>query len=185
MSRTLITLTLLWLTACAMPILRYQEPTQGPRARVRFVTDSTDAAILRVYDDSNCTLNETEWMRLGNRHYLKTNPKTLGLPLWHYNESAATEVYVEAGKPLNAMFFGAERALAVVFSCATPFSFSFSENTDYEVSFRWSRKQCFVTISQFVHNGDSWFLSEVAKFDNQVDTSNSGCLAEFKKWRFF
>ena len=48
---------LLSLMGCAS--LSYQEPQQGSRARVRFVTTSTAPTVLRAYDDAGCTTNET------------------------------------------------------------------------------------------------------------------------------
>lgn len=173
----------LCLTGCAS--LSYQEPTQGSRARVRFVTTSSSPTVLRAYDDINCTQNEIEWMRLRVGYLLNSNPKTLGMPLWSYHENAAKEVYVDASKQMNGMFFGSERVGMTIYSCGAPFSFTFSENTDYEVKYQWSPNQCSATISQFVPKGADWDLKEVEKFDNRVNDSNRGCLAQFKKPRLY
>ena len=191
MKNIILVFTLLWLVGCAT--LRYQEPTQGPRARVRFVSTSSSPTVLRVYDDVNCTQNETEWMRLRVGALLTSTPKRLDMPLWSYHENSAKEVYVAADKQIYGMFFGSEDRMVTmgtttfktIYSCGTPFSFTFSANTDYEVKFQWSPYQCLVTISQIVRNGSDWSLKEVGRFDNQVNDSNRGCLTQFKKMRLF
>ena len=201
------------LTGCAS--LLYTEPMAGPRARVRFVTETEGVTVLRVYDDTQCTTNETEWMRL--RHgillrYILSTPKVLGMPLWKYHKNAAKEVFVEANKLLNGLFTGSEtvwvlgnsegstqsdsfftrtewRRSGILegtdYHCATPFSFRFSESEDYEVTFRWDRGNCSVVISQFAVNNAGPSLLEVARFDNRVSESNNGCLAAFRKSRLY
>jgi len=111
--------------------------------------------------------------------------KTLGIPLWNYNENAAKEVFVQANKPINGMFFGEERDILVVHLCAVPFFYSFAENDDYEVMFRWDRKHCRVTVSRFVRDNDSWSLLEVARFDNRTNETNRGCLTQFHRARLY
>jgi len=164
--------------------LKYQEPLEGPRARVRFVTTTDDIAILRTYDDVNCERNESEWMRLRDGPLWVGKPKTLGIPLWSYNENAAKEVFVQASKQINGMFFGGEDDVLVVHLCAVPFFYSFAENSDYEVMFKWDRKQCMVVISKIVGDKYNWSLLEVARFDNRIKEANRGCLTQFYKARF-
>jgi hypothetical protein len=183
MKNALVMLTVLWLAGCAS--VSYQEPTQGPRARVRFVTTSSQITVLRAYDDVNCAQNEAEWMRLRVGFLVNSSPKTLGIPLSNYHENSAKENYVEANKRIHAMFFGGETVGATTYSCGTPFSFSFSENSDYEVRFQWDPNQCRVTISQLVRKEDSWSLAEVARFDNRANALNRGCLAQFRKTRLY
>lgn len=187
MKNTFLMFAVLCLTGCAT--LGYQEPMAGPRARVRFVTTSNEVTVLRAYDDANCTQNESEWMRLRVGVFLNSSPKTLGMPLWNYHKNSAKEVFVEANKQITAMFFSSETKVTGMMTtyqfCATPFSYSFSENNDYEVKFLWNPRQCQVTISEFVRNGESWSLSEVARFDNKVNESNRGCLEQFKKLRLY
>jgi hypothetical protein len=192
--------------------LRYEEPMAGPRARVRFVAETKSPTVLRMYDDTHCTLNETEWMCLRNGFVFGSEPKVLGLPLWSYHKNAAKEVFVEANKPLHGVFFGSETVygwwgsygstqsidrfalktevpksgLSVTrYYCAAPFSFRFSEGEDYEVTFRWDRDQCAVVISQFAGTTEVPSLLEVARFDNRVTESNNGCLTAWRKLRLY
>ena len=200
------------LTGCES--LLYKEPMAGPQARVRFVTETEGVTVLRVYNDTHCTTNETEWMRLRDGFVLRSTPKVLGMPLWKYHKNAAKEVFVEANKLLNGLFTGSETVWVLGsaegstqsdslftrtewrptivgiregtdYHCATPFSFRFSESEDYEVTFRWDRGNCSVVISQFAVNNDGPSLLEVARFDNRVSESNNGCLAAFRKSRLY
>lgn len=186
MRKFLIIFPMMWMTACTG--LSYQEPMQGPRARVRFVTTSGGLTVLRTYNDINCTQNETEWMRLRVGYVPNSDLKTLGLPLWSYHKNSAKEVFVEANRPITGMFFGAQTIGATRYSCGTPFSFSFLEENDYEVKFQWNPSRlepypCQTIISKFVRDGEKWYLTEMAKFDNQINKSNSGCLDQFRRVR--
>jgi hypothetical protein len=71
--------------------------------------------------------------------------------------------------------------VGTIFKCGTPFFFRFSENKDYEVSFRLDRDNCSVVIDQLPGNNDGPIPLEVAKFDNRVSESNNGCLAAFRR----
>jgi hypothetical protein len=181
MRNLLVALTVL-LAGCNS--LSYQEPTQGARARVRFVTTSGAPTVLRVYDDANCTQNETEWMRLKmGDSIMRGDLKTLGMPLWKHDKNAAKEVYVDASKKLHGMFFGGDQIGKTVYSCGVPFSFTFSEHNDYEVKFHWAPHQCWVTVSQIVPNGSTWSLTYLKTFDSYTNASNRGCLSQFKRAR--
>jgi hypothetical protein len=169
----------LLLSACSSIV--YQEPTSGPRARVRFVTDFTGVALLRAYDDANCSSNETEWMRLRNGKLFNSTPKRLGMPLWKYNENAAKEVYVDSTRQFNGLMQGNERGGAGIYSCGVPFFFSFLENTDYEVFFHWSPMSCRITISQLIDGTKGVEERELKVFANQITEINEGCMKAFKK----
>lgn len=176
------------LSACTS--LTYQEPTAGDRARVRFVTDSRSPTVLRAYGDPSCQTAEAEWMRLRNGPLINSSPRKLGLPLWSYHDNAAKEVYVESGKPLNLMFYGAEVIQATattqtVESCAVPWSYSFAPNRDYEVTFHSGGKSCRVSVQEFTGNGDQAHTREVASFDNRLSDRTAGCMAVFKKTRLY
>jgi hypothetical protein len=175
----------LWLAGCAT--LTYQEPTAGPRARVRFVTDTSDLTVLRTYDDSNCTRNEAEWMGLRVGFLFNSSPKSVGMPLGHYHTNAAKEVYVQAGKPIYGFFIGSETPYSFpapnTYLCGVPFLYTFSEDKDYEVSFKWNRYDCRVAISEIIHNDlGGHVLLENVTFDNRVDEANRGCMAVLKKF---
>ena len=177
MKYVFLVLALLSLTGCTSTgYLWYQEPTAGPKARVRFVTTSKGSTDLRVYDDANCTQNGTVWMDLSERSRFGGQLKKLGMPLWNYHENAAKEVYVAANKPIYGMFFGHEYMGSTTYVCAVPFSFTFSENADYEVKYQGGATMCSVSIAQILRAGNNWSLTEVGKFDNKMNDSNRGCL---------
>jgi hypothetical protein len=178
--RSIILLTvLIFIAGCAT--LKYEEPTEGPLARARFVANTDDVTVLRAYSDSNCSDGETEWMRLRAGPLLNSSPHKLGLPLWDYHVNSAKEVHVKANEPVNGMFYGS----ATTYRCAVPFSFAFDEGEDYEVVFDVQNRFCSVEISQFKREGDDWFRDSMATFTNRVDDSNSGCLADFRKSRLY
>ena len=185
----------------------------GSRARVRFVAETKDVTVLRMYNDTHCTTNETEWMRFRDGFVLRSTPKVLGMPLWRYHKNAAKEVFVEANKLLYGFFVGSKTTfgsvfdfegeqqssshftrtqlgpgnlnVGTIFQCGTPFFFRFSENKDYEVSFRLDRDNCSVVIDQLPGNNDGPIPLEVARFNNRVSESNNGCLAAFRRERLY
>ena len=185
MKTHLMGLVALWsLVGCAS--LSYQEPLQGPRARVRFVTTSTAPTVLRAYDDANCAQNENEWMRLREGPLVNSRPKKLGMPLWNHHENGAKEVYVDASRPMHGMFFGEEpTGFGRIHRCAVPFSFRFAENRDYEVKYHFIPQQCHVTVSSIVQNGDGWVLQPAARFGNRATPAAQGCHDQFRQFRWY
>lgn len=183
MKRIFLVLALLLSGGCTS--LSYTEPAEGPRARVRFATTTSAITVLRVYDDANCTQNETEWMRLRAGVLMNSSPKKLGLPLWNFHENAAKEVYVRANKDVHGMFFGSQSMGTTTYSCGVPFSYNFLDNSDYEVKFIWGPSRCLVSISQITGAGSDASLKLVAMQDNRVTDSNRGCMDQFKKQRLY
>ena len=171
------------LAACST--LNYQEPTSGPRARVRFVTDTTDITVVRSYGDLDCSTDEQEWMRLRKGVLLNSSPKQLGIPLWPNEPNAAKEVYVQAGKPLSVMFYGSERVGTTLHTCGVPIFFTFEEGRDYEVRYHQLSPQCDVSVSQVVGDPAGAVKKRLAEFSNRVTAQNTGCLAAFKKTRLY
>lgn len=139
-ARAVAPLLLLALSSCAT--LTYVEPTTGSRARVRFATTSASISVLRSFGDDHCTTGEQEMLRLRNGPLARPEPKRLGMPLWDFNDNAAKEVYMPAGKQLNFLFGvnTASGGLAVahfyfwtVRSTGIPFSVTFDGSKDYEI----------------------------------------------------
>jgi len=186
-SATANTFVLLFMMSClaACNTLSYEEPKPGsmPLARVRFITTSDGVTVLRVYDDPGCNYNETEWLRVKVGFLGRSQPKSLGMPLWDYDVNAAKEVYVAANKQINAMFFGGEIEGRSIYTCGVPFFYSFSEGHDYEVKYVWSETRCRVEISELVGSGQTWSRVNVADFDNRVTDKNRGCVTQFQKQR--
>lgn len=162
-------------TACST--LTYQEPAAGPRARVRFVTDTTAISVLTTYGDKNCSTQSTEWMRLRNGVILTGSPKRLGMPLWKHHDNAAKEVYVEANKTIYATFQSGDTDGKTNYFCAAPFWYSFEDGADYEVAFKWDRQDCGVILSKIVAGSNGPELREQEVFSNRLSADNRGCVA--------
>jgi hypothetical protein len=173
------------LVSCGVPPLRYKEPEGGSRTRVRFVTNTEQPAVLRAYGADRCTGMEEEWMRLRVGYLINSVPKRLDMPLWHYQENAAKEVYVTAEAPLYFMFFGSGRAGLTTYSCAVPFSYQFDTGVDYEVSYYWMPNQCSVEVSRLAKADDQWLTVHQAHFQSAVSDSNRECLRKFSKLRLY
>lgn len=60
-TRYLMAAAVILITGCSSA--PYQEPTSGPRARVRIATDG-QATVLRTYQGEGCSGEETEWFRI-------------------------------------------------------------------------------------------------------------------------
>jgi len=173
-----LTFSLFFLHACSL--LRYSEPTEGPRAKVRFVTNSTEIATLMTYSDTGCKENEAEWMRLRDGYFVHGSLKTLGMPLWNYNKNSAKEVFVQSDKKLTFMFIGYEIQDGTRYDCGVPFTFSFSKNNNYEVKYLTDKKFCQVSVSK-LHNLDGqWMTRELARYSNKLNEATLGCMEAFK-----
>lgn len=168
--------------------LTYVEPTAGDRARVRFVTESPDPTVLRVYDDPDCAGTEHEWMRLRVGPLLTSSPKRLGMPLWNYHENAAKEVYVSVDKPITAIFWGTEVAMGygrgTHYSCGVPFTAAFQKGKDYEVKLVWDRTACNVVFSEIKPEADgSYSFKALERFTNRATEKTQGCVKQFTRFR--
>lgn len=173
-------------TGCAG--LTYVEPSTGDRARVRFVTESPDPTVLRVFDGPDCAGAEHEWMRLRVGPLLTSSPKRLGMPLWNYHENAAKEVYVYADKPMTAIFWGTELAKhyggGTHYSCAVPFTVAFEKDKDYEVKLVWDRNACSVVFSEIkAEDGASHSFKVLESFTNRATNNTLRCVKQFTRFR--
>lgn len=181
--KSIIISGILCITACST--LKYQEPRTGPLARVRFATDSNQISILRTYEDKSCSINETEWLRIRNGYVINSTPKKLGMALWSYHDNAAKEILVDANREIYGLFQGSEVEGNAIYTCGTPFSYSFQENLDYEVFFKWSNKECRVTIAKIIDSPIGFQKQRLAEFSNKINDENKGCLESFEKPRLY
>jgi hypothetical protein len=152
---------------------------------VRFVTNTDEVTVLRAYKADGCSGKEDEWMRLRAGYLVNSVPKRLDMPLWHYHQNAAKEVYVTADAPLYFMFFGSSTDGLITYSCAVPFSYQFDRGVDYEVSYSWAPKQCSVEVSRLAKNAEQWQLVHQAYFENAVSDSDQECIRRFGKLRLY
>jgi hypothetical protein len=168
--------------------IRYTEPATGPKARVRFVTDTESVTVVWGYKTENCE-NEEEWMRLRNGPLINSSPKKLGIPLWNYHENSAKEFYVSTERPLILMFKGSETVVKIsevrTYFCAVPIIYKLQEK-NYEVSFNLHKKQCTVDVFEIVKTESGAFEKRLLKtFDNEVRFNNADCMKAFKKLRLY
>lgn len=179
--RYLIAAAVMLITGCSTT--HYQEPTSGPRARVRFATDG-QGTVLRTYQGQSCSGEETEWLRISNGLQLFSSTKRLGMPLLRDDKGAATELYVDASKPIYALFDGSNMVGIDTFRCGVPFNYQFKDGSDYEVRFAWTNQHCSVQIYKIVKDVDGAYTFETAgNFDSYLDVKNKGCMDAFHKIR--
>lgn len=173
--RSLFVVGLLLITGCAGNLQKYVEPSDDPRARVRFASTANHWVRLYSYDDKQCKTNEQEWMQFYGDYLLsgETNPSLgMPLPLDHYPVGTVKEVYVVAGKPHHLMFqsarsgTGPERVsknyiamtksilLTPSFHCGTPFTMEFEEGKDYEVVFHFYASSCSIDVFDLTNNDE-------------------------------
>jgi hypothetical protein len=166
---------LLALAGCAAP--SYEEPLDGPRARARFSTDTTNQAVLQQYGDNACRAGESEVTRLRG-----------GVP---GVSDAVRELYVVAGKPFYGLFIGSDQRTAsrdaafgqtttLLEQCGVPFSFTFEPGADYEVAFR--RAACRVEIWRIQRDAAGKTLRAA---QSPAPMDGAACGRVFEKRRFF
>lgn len=181
--RYLIAAAVMLITGCSTT--HYQEPTSGHRARVRFATNG-QTTVLRTYQGEGCSGEETEWLRISDGIQLFTSTKRLGMPLLRDNQGAATEIYVDASKPVHGLFDGSNMIGIETHRCGIPFDFQFEDGSDYEVRYSWTNQYCGVQIFKILKDVDGYYLSDPAgDFSSYLDDKNKGCMDAFHKVRLF
>jgi hypothetical protein len=169
-------------------MVRHTDTTTESRARVRFVADLEDGAVVYGYESDNCE-DEEKWMFLRNGPLLISPEKRLGIPLWHYHKNAAKEFYVSTELPLIVMFkSGKTYALSYpveYFICDVSIIYQLEEK-DYEVRFNWPSyaTECSVDLFEIVKS--DWGVHEnrlLKTFDNKMSFDNTDCMRAFEKRR--
>lgn len=173
--------SVLTLFGCAT--LSYQEPTIGPRAKVRFTTNTYDIMVIRGYSSQGCD-NEQELMRLRVGSLINSNPKSLGMPLGDgYHKNAAKEVYMKTNEPHRLMFNGTKSSYKVIHSCGVFVEQEFLPNKQYEMNYIWHNNTCYVSIYEIKNNAqDKWIRDLIRVQDNRI--VNEKCLKVFKQTRW-
>jgi len=148
--------------------LSYKEPDSGPRAKVRFTTNSYQVTTLDQFENLSCE-EKSEIMRLRNGPLLLAEPKRLGMPLWSHHDNGAKEVYVKAGVPFVGLFRNSEvegisitsvvpgiSTKEITFSkCGVPFKYTFRDKGAYEVAY--NHGKCSVSIALIEKSDDGQF----------------------------
>lgn len=178
---SLATATML-LASCST--MSFKEPSEGPRARVRFTTTTESITVVRAYSDIGCESNETEWMRLRNGFLLNSKPKQLGMPLWSFHPNAAKEFYV-APSTYTFLFTGAESKGRFLYSCGVPVHETFEAGHDYELNFIWSPTSCTVEVAEIKQTNGVAARTGLREHSNVATPTTVGCLNQFKKLRLY
>ncbi len=124
----------------------YAEPDTGPRARMRIVTNG----VIRLIPDADCHdeskgvggIAANNGMTLMSDSHL--NHQKLGMPGQNMEAHVmVSEVYIQAGKPINIDFMAQQDAgNGNAWLCASDWTFVPEEGKDYEVQGRQYGSQC-------------------------------------------
>lgn len=146
---------LLMLVGSGCSSITYKEPESGPKARVRFATDSESVTTVRSYSSTKCD-NEQHMMGLRKGFLLNPNEKQLGIPLWDYHKNAAKEVFVTANIPQIYLFASNKEIYYMrnqyLLNCGVFIKQQFEAGKDYEISYKWDNNKCFAEISEIKLN---------------------------------
>lgn len=139
--------------------LSYVEPTDGPRARVRFVGALSGVTVVTSYKSANC-VGESEMMRLKNGFLFRSSPKTLGIPLGeNYDKNRVKEVYVSANIPNYYIFSNGVIINNISLSCAVAVAIEFDDGKDYELKFEGNGSfvppECSVKVYEIVSKAEA------------------------------
>lgn len=173
---SLLYILFLLLQSCAS--ISYVEPKSGPTASVRFASEESGVLIIRGYDNAQCQ-GEKEWMRLRKGVLLRSNPKSLDIPLNTYHKNAFKEFKVRSDESLNFMFFYSEQSAYQTSSCAVPVNIDLSENKMYELKF----KNCAVFYREIFETSPKNF--EYREFKTYPPFGTQECINAFKKARLY
>lgn len=182
-TKTGLLLLTLVITGCST--VTYEEPKSGPTARVRFVTETSDVAVVRGYKSTKCE-GEYEMMRLRNGFLLNSSPKRMGIPLWDYHKNAAKEFFIPASTPQIFMLEGSKTIGNRINRCATFVRQTFEEGKDYEIKLH-DAFNCKVIVSE-IQTNTSGNVEKILlqKKDNRLSPDfTDSCLEKFHQRRLY
>lgn len=138
----------------------YQEPEHPTSARIRVSTDQ----VVRLIPGSDCldwrvpgagVVNSRAIALANNREH---NDKRIGMPPGDQLDNNS-EVYVKPNEPITIVYNGAAHRT----ECSSRSYFLPQENSDYEISARYSRVGCYIAVSKLVGvGGDGKVILESA-----------------------
>jgi len=152
---SLLALTLL-IQGCAST---YVEPSEGPRAQIRFVSYTSAG-----YGNINVYSYEAEDCKTGEAHVaalaglaISHHRKKLGMPLGNkFEEKNFTEIYINAGRPYTFnMGLRSKREQA----CNVTMTFEPMENQMYEASYRATSAGCWMDVKRIKNESGNYSLT--------------------------
>jgi hypothetical protein len=170
-----------FLSACET--IAYKEPTGGPLAKVRFMTEGENS-FLYVFKDNECSSNPEYWLRLRNGYLPGTDEKSLQMPLNDFHKNAYKEVYVSAEKETTGVFLNRSTEANYTYYCWVPFTYTFREGQQYEVESIPGKFVCGASVSELINADGQWTKKLALKrFNYQKTDISASCfkrLSEFK-----
>lgn len=149
---SLLALTLL-IQGCAST---YVEPSEGPRAKIRFVSYTSAG-----YGNINVYSYEAEDCKTGEAHVaalaglaISHHRKKLGIPLGNeFDERYFTEIYINAGRPyIFSMGLLSRQKPA----CYVTMTFEPMENQMYEASYRATSAGCWMDVKRIKNESGNY-----------------------------
>jgi hypothetical protein len=149
-------------TACAHP---YIEPTDGPRAKIRFVSLKTSGpgdVLVHALADDNCKAHTLLIAALSGPTP-KHHRKRLDMPLAaDYADQDITEAVIRADQPYAFDFYWWAADLAVgMRSCNVTTAFKPVDGHLYEATFTLGRYACAVDVFEIIKGDDERYHREI------------------------
>ena len=184
MYKLIVVSMIVLLSGCSS--INYEEPLNGPRAKVRFTSDSESVTVVYGYEDSNCQ-GEKEWMRLRKGYLVNSSPKTLNIPFANnLHENQFKEFYLNSTREYVFMFIGSNMSYQKTYSCGVPAKISIDEGKMYELSYNYSPQYCTASFFEIKGNENSGFQKvKIADFTNRPAGFGKQCSEMFKKSRMY
>ncbi len=166
-------------------------------AQIRFASGDTGPGTflnggpivsVRKYTDESCT-NEKTIAKLRNGPFGGASQDSLNIPLNDFHKNAATEMLIEANKPVTLLFHLENYKGTSVFSCGSIVQTTFQSGKQYELSMDmisgFSSGQCKVDLNEIVSTPTNSTRSFIKSFDNSAEGVSDACIAAFGKHRWF
>ena len=159
---SLLLLTLVLATACAHP---YVEPTDGSRAKLRFVSLKSSGpgdVFVHSLTDENCKKTPLLIAALSGPAPVN-NRKRMDMPLGeNYADRDITEVMIKANRPYAFDFYWWAADLAVGMSnCNVTTSFRPIDGHQYEAVYTLGRDNCAVDVFDITKGDDEQYHREI------------------------
>lgn len=180
---------------CSCGGIRYQEPAEGPRARVRFaVPQNIDTVGLQragasvyAFDSAECT-NTQFWLQVLDGFQAGNPGQRLGIPLDEFRSAGANEVYVATVEPVHLLLTSLREGNTAVSTnfatCAVFINTTLLPGHDYEfVLSRASRAinaQCRVLMSEIVAHDGGYARETIATYTSGPPPSEA-CARAFRE----
>ena len=143
---------------------------------------------VRKYTDEACT-NEVTIARLRNGIFGGATPKSLNIALNDFHKNAATETYIETGKPVTFLFHLEHQKGSTRIECGALVQTTFQTGKRYELNMIQipfdDQPLCKVDLNEIVTTPSGSSRKFIKSFDNSAEGVSETCVNAFEKWRWF